>query len=302
MTHTDIANLALSKIGESLIADIADTGDKNARKASLHYEPALRETLRAHFWGFALVVVPLPKLISYWPVAGAGEASVNGNYRPFGTFNGKAAYSKDGTDSYPKIRWNVAAANEWSISTADYPSLYMNMDDTVTPDYAAGALFWNALDSPPAPTVVKVDLAPGMLGWQAAFTLPADFIKLRKVFTEAGAAVDAFALRRVDGSRCILTGDYETISLEYVQFLDEPDDYDPLFLAAFATLLASRLARAITGNEKLESQLLGEYEGNALLKARLADGHDSQSNENHPLQEILDGALINSHGNFFHRL
>ena len=138
------------------------------------------------------------------------------------------------------------------------------------------------------------DLRP----WASAWTLPADFIKLRKIIDVAGNPIDKFDIRRIDGARRIVTGDYPEIFLDCVKYTDAPDE-DPNFLQAFVTLLASRLARAITGNEELESKLLSQYEGRDLVNARLADAHDSQSNENHPLQEIIDGALINSHGSFF---
>jgi hypothetical protein len=108
MTKTDIANLALSKIGESLIDDIADTGDKASRLAALHYNQARREILREHFWGFAMtqkivtgnVAAPFvsgvgipAEMVGYY-VAGAG---VNGTSYVRGDFsitrNSNAGYA-----------------------------------------------------------------------------------------------------------------------------------------------------------------------------------------------------------------
>lgn len=82
-------------------------------------------------------------------------------------------------------------------------------------------------------------------------------------------------------------------------YLDAPDEYDPLFVEAFATLLASKLARAVTGSEANEASLRQQYETNALPAARTADGHDTQSNENHPLAEMLAGSLLPRRGDFF---
>lgn len=213
MTKTIIANLALSKIGDMLIDDITDTGDKASRMALLHYEPTLKEVLRAHFWGFAMVT--------------------------------KAP------------------------------------DIVVIPDDADAA---------------------EIIGWTTAFTLPDDFIKLRSVMDEAGKGIDKFDFRRVDATRCILTGDYDAIVLDYVAFVDDPDSYDPLFLAAFTTLLASRLARPISGSDALESQLRQTYETVDLPTARCADGHDTQSAENHPLREFLDGSLTGQRADYFPEL
>jgi len=209
MTKTDIANMALSKIGESLITDIADTTSKAARLANLHYLPSLKEILRAHFWSFAMVVA---------------EAE--------------------------------------------------------------------PLDAP-APS--SVDLT----GWTAAFPLPADFVKLRRITNPEGTVIDRFDFRTIAGARTIVSGGYESIRVDYVQLQDAPTLYDALFVEALVTLLASKLARAITGSERMEADLRQLYEGNALPAARTADGQDTQSNENHPMSEFLAGSLLGVRGDFF---
>lgn len=214
MTYTDIANLALSKIGESMIDDITDTGDRCARLANLHIVQVEREILRAHFWGFSMVSV-------------------------------KA----------------------------------------------------DALD--------PIDYEPeAIMPFSAAFPIPSDFVKLRCLYDTAGNKIDKFDFRYVNLQRCIVAGAYDSIVFEYARFSNDGLDYDvnfydSLFIAAFSTLLASRLARAISGSDSLESQLLQRYETIDLPAARCADGHDSQSGENHPLREMLDGALVGQRGDFF---
>jgi hypothetical protein len=414
MTQTDIANLALSKIGESLIDSLYDSDNKAARLALLHYDPALRETLRAHFWGFAMVssaaleasagdnyasaildptgsnneilltarslgtagnairvtvnapaaraadlvnalgtaIVITPATKRRMQISGLNVAEANALVEYVGEVNGYHAFSSDGTldetptnvrlyheNSYWALRMGAVyplAYHAQKVSTAEFPdgltgwtlisplipsggfptitagdpSTATELVASINGD-AAASLLVSASNAPGSTgaggvgAVVETPLANGSSnppGWTKGFLIPDDFIKLRKVLTSDGSSIDRFDFRRIKGERCIVTGDYESISLEYVQFLDDPDAYDPLFIAAFVTLLASKLARAISGDTKLESQLLAEYERNALLNARLADAHDTQSNENHPLQEILDGALINSFGNHFPRL
>ena len=210
MTKTDVCNLALCRIGEALIDDIDDTGDRRARLAKLNYEASLKEMLRGHFWGFAMVMKPL---------------------------------------------------------------VAVDIDGLAEPLEA--------------------------LGWTSAWEVPTDFLKLREVMTADGGKVDKFDFRRLDGAKCLVAGDYETLNLHYVAMIDVPDDYDPAFTAAFVTLLAARLARPISGSEKLEEELLRLYHSVDLPAARTADAHDTQSNENHPLQELLAGSLTGLRGNFF---
>jgi hypothetical protein len=157
--------------------------------------------------------------------------------------------------------------------------------------------------SGPATVVDKTYLSGGMdiviPGWVEAFELPSDFIKLRAVYDTQGNKIDKFDLRRVLGERCLVAGDYDSVVLDYVALVDEPTDFDPLFTAALTTLLASKLARAITGSESMESQLRQVYETVDLPAARCADAQDTQSGENHPLKEMLAGALTGPRGDFF---
>ncbi len=311
MTQTDLANLALSKIGESLIDDIEDTEDKNARKAKLHYEPTLREVLRAHFWSFAMgIAEPLILRRSTEVIVRInGTLSDGTNPVVFPELFPAGNSSLWTSDGLP----DVAATGAWYsfVTPTDNPitaNAYLNgslVESFDSNDFWDGSTDLETITLHPhsegtGTGTASINLTPArdLRPWASAWTLPADFIKLRKVIDAEGNKIDAYDIRRIDGARCIVTGDYPEIFLDCVRYVDAPDE-DPHFLQAFVTLLASRLARAITGNEKLESDLLAQYEQRDLVNARLADAHDSQSNENHPLQEIIDGALINSHGSFF---
>jgi hypothetical protein len=89
-----------------------------------------------------------------------------------------------------------------------------------------------------------------------------------------------------------MAGDFDAVVLEYVALLDEPDDYDPLFVAAFATLLAARMALAVTGSAEYETSLLARYQSEDMPAARVADGQDTRSAENRNLEEFLAGDLL----------
>lgn len=61
-SSTDIANLALQKIGESRINSIGDENDKNARVCNLNYDQSRLEALMMCGWRFAKKQASLSKL------------------------------------------------------------------------------------------------------------------------------------------------------------------------------------------------------------------------------------------------
>lgn len=62
-SETDIANLALQKIGESRINSLNDQADKNARVCKLNYDQARGEALMMCRWRFAKKQAAISKLI-----------------------------------------------------------------------------------------------------------------------------------------------------------------------------------------------------------------------------------------------
>lgn len=152
---------------------------------------------------------------------------------------------------------------------------------------------------------VVVD-AEEKFAWEYAYPLPDDFQKLEKLWTGDYEWVDKFELRTVTAT--IYGGQFQDVTalltdhldpyLRYTETPSDPNRWDSMFTAAVVTLLASRIARQITGSDQLEQQLLARYEQVDLPRARSADGHDSRSNENHPLQELLRGDLTGGRGDF----
>jgi hypothetical protein len=288
MTKTDLTNLALAKIGERSITSLDDPNDKNARHAALHYGQARDEVLRAHFWGFALRSADLAMHEPRPRVSGvpdeAGGTWINGTYNEIGTYNGRKQWRHPGLVlTVGILQWS---GTRWDL-THGPQTVYASEPGVFSPDRATT---WT-------PQVegyggeVKVESGEDpVLGWDECYDLPADFLKLRQVMSPEGGRVDRFDLRLMGGKR-VLLGPEDGAVIEYVSRVDEPDLHDPLFTAAFVTLLASRLARAITGSEQLEQSLLQRYEQVDLPAARTADGHDSRSAENHPLEELLESSL-----------
>lgn len=314
MTSTDLVNLALLKLNEASIEDIEDTGDPVARKALLLYEPTLREVLKAGFWSFAITGADLTRVTDL-KLAVAGSFAEDGEsdsftfpmLLPASSIGGYQTWTDTGEDpaftdplpaEYAVFKylgsWGIFkmattfGAVPWSLSLAD---------DALTP---VGLTGW----TPPNTTQTGLPIAiyfPEIQPWTAAWDLPADFIKLRSVLNplNGGKEVDKFDMRLVNGTRRLTTGEMDAVSMLYVCFIDDPNVYDPLFIQAFTTLLACRLARPVTGSEKMESDLLAAYHQLTLPDARTSDAQETQSAENHPLKEFLAGSLTGSRGSWF---
>lgn len=302
MTQTDIANLALSKIGESLIDSIDDTGDRRARLAKLHYEPSLREILRAHFWGFAMTC-PVLVSKSVQVIRITGTLTHNGNTVTFPDLVPATSglWTSDGNTTAPATGLWYRFGHYTPIWTA---SIFEDGAETG---------FWESITDPDSPDGLELEpdldstgtataafaTSREILPWTLAWQIPADMLKLRKLIDAEGNKIDQFARRRITGTQCFLTRDLASVSAEFVTYVSDPAEFDPLFTAAFVTLLAARLARAISGSEKNESDLLSLYQSVDLPAARTADGHDAESNENHPLQELVAGSLTGLRSSFF---
>ena len=403
MTRTDIANLALSKLGAEPITDLATDATKEAVHCRIWYDQVLREVLRSHFWSFAMGVTQIGKvfaveasatltlgnagddteilLTAVTPgiagneisvaIGGDGTAlgvAVDGsaiqitpavaaivtgtltsdgstpvNLEPLGLVGlddielpifgelptSIMAFKSDGGFEFWQLtsgssNWisYAAVASPELVPPGEYDAIENDLawiptppaDGTpvVTLAYSTAAAVVAAINSDPSASLVVSavlgDTGAGQVAataatllsggtikapdWTDAFLLPADFLKLRVVTDTAGNRIDSFDIRRVNGSRCLMAGDFDAVVLEYVALLDEPDDYDPLFVAAFATLLAARMALAVTGAAEYEASLLARYLSEDLPAARIADAHDTRSAENRNLEEFLAGDLL----------
>jgi hypothetical protein len=291
MTKTEICNLALTKIGQKTLSSIDDPNDKNARLCAIHYAQALDELLRAGFWSFAKKAAKLTADItaanSYPRTVSGINAAAVGSWIFSSVISGRPSFVLPGLAG-SRISWNGTL---WRIyDGANF--LFTSAEDVAGPElvttWTRGA---SGTGSPLVTTTFPDEIHP----WEKSYALPPDFLKLRKVSTNDGLKLDRFDLRRVNVRRSILAN-ADPIRILYIYRNDTPGDYDPSFIAALVTLLASKLARAISGSDELESTLLQRFETLDLPKARTDDGHDVESDENHPLQDLLDGDLIGRRG------
>lgn len=119
-------------------------------------------------------------------------------------------------------------------------------------------------------------------GYQAAYQIPSSCIRLLDVPLRKWALM---------GRRIVAHGNAECLEVTYVNDERNVDLFDPLFTDALATLLASKLAGPVTGSTRLREGLLAEYTQVILPKAAYINKVQDQSNDQHPLNDILNRGL-----------
>lgn len=99
------------------------------------------------------------------------------------------------------------------------------------------------------------------------YALPDDYLRLIRIYNDR-------CRFKLEGGN-ILT-DSSTLDIIYIQQMDDPTDWDPLFREAFATRLAAELAVSVTGSNTLQQSLMAEYE-HKLQKAKTVDAQENYS-------------------------
>jgi hypothetical protein len=126
-------------------------------------------------------------------------------------------------------------------------------------------------------------------GWAYQYQLPTDWIRLVKfngVEVHADGVGDNW---EIEGKK--LLTDAESADIQYIKFVDDPNQYDALFVTAFTVLLASNIAVLIRQDEGLAARLLGEYTGLKLPTARKTDGNERKRT---PHDYTAESRFVNS--------
>lgn len=99
------------------------------------------------------------------------------------------------------------------------------------------------------------------------YALPDDYIRLIGLYNDRTRF-------KIEGGY-ILT-DSDTVDIIYIQQMEDPTEWDPLFREAFATRLASEIALALTGSNTVAQALMFDY-GIKLGKAKSVDAQENYS-------------------------
>lgn len=294
MTSTDIANLALAKIGATLITSINSPSVKEAIHAKLHYDTARKQVLRDHGWQFANRTV---ELLRATPAASAAiyakTPEIDGYWTEFAFVDGAPDFyeAADGAlfEPAPVIdqdtgatvtRWVFVDSNDDTLAQADgdytHPMAVLKWVDPSTYDEVSVAFRYSDAGA-----------------WSHVYQLPTDCVRPISLHAETGNKVDIFQRGSSLGGQVIMTHQAPSVFLKYTSDASDPDQFDPLFLDAFVTLLASKMARAITGSDNLESSLLSAYLTAILPEARFRDAQETAAGENRDhFEDIVSGDLL----------
>lgn len=137
-------------------------------------------------------------------------------------------------------------------------------------------------------TLARLTALPAF-GWSYQYQLPSDWMRLVK-FNGVDVYPDGVGEEWEIEGRKVLT-DAETAEIQYIKFVDDPNQYDALFVTAFTVLLASNIAVPIRQDEALAARLLGEYTGLKLPTARKTDGNERKRT---PHDYTAESRFVNS--------
>jgi hypothetical protein len=105
-------------------------------------------------------------------------------------------------------------------------------------------------------------------GFTYLFDLPDDYLRLKSLETRCKFTLEG---------RTILS-DEETLDIVYIGTVDDPTEWDPLFLEAFVTRLAAEAAFSISGSPNVGPRLMEDYK-DKMQKAKTVDAQENYSED-----------------------
>ena len=256
LSQTDIANLALLRIGQRKCTSINDPVDQNAVACLVAWPQAFAEVARETAWNclkarqYLSPLAPNAQNLSQWPYLPAsvpwvpGAVHVIGDYVTFG----QPSYL------YQCLIANTASANftidltlgYWFQTTYFYPAFY-NPGGNAEPLYE-----WNWGYQLPNDFIMGVELN-GQNIWRGMGVGTHYEIFEKQIYTNAPYA-----------------------NLKYIQYQPDTTNFDPMFTGALDLMLASRIVSGLRNDDgKMMQQLLLDYEA-YMHRARTMNANESK--------------------------
>lgn len=151
------------------------------------------------------------------------------------------------------------------------------------------------------PAILSRMATPPISKFGSQYAMPFDlvrFIEINGTDVWANEAYDDLRRYAIEGGddsmpNMLLTDDAgPTIAIRYIRRVEDVTKYDSLFRDAFATLLASKMAPAITGDPAVGNQMLSQYEQLALPNARNISASEKGKNVVTPLMQMVRSSGI----------
>jgi hypothetical protein len=109
-------------------------------------------------------------------------------------------------------------------------------------------------------------------GWKAGFAMPMDCLRVFEVngwdFSRRESVWE------IEG-RFVMINE-ESADIRYIARIEDANLFDSIFIEAFATKLASKIAMPIQGSVQISSEMLGQYEKLVGGKARRTDAFEGR--------------------------
>lgn len=144
-------------------------------------------------------------------------------------------------------------------------------------------------------------------GYNYQYPLPGDFVRLSSVNEVSiwnSQVADWFDIESGQDSGGgdigpVLLTNQDNIRIKYISDVTDTVRFDALFVRALFTLLASKMARAITGSDSREERLRGQYEQLDLPTAQQVDGSETRGGVNPPIIDAMSRSyFVRARGNY----
>lgn len=284
MTKTQIANLALSHLGEPAATDIDVDTTTAATVCRTHYDNTLATLLETHPWNFARAltrIIPSQVSVTYTKASGTFSSGLTTHTVALALASyTSTATTYTGTDPAGNIFTLTKAANTAyaALSAVDNTAANLTIYAARTASTFPAGSFpyqepWTIVDA--SMSGATTQLSTAYLPWTVVYDLPAACLRVLRFATTSDTALQRFEI--VD--RKLLCDSEDTLNLYYITSAPPLASYPPSFVNAFTLLLASDMARQITGSEQTASDFLQKHKL-ALNQALTKDTRETQSGEN----------------------
>lgn len=281
---TDIANLALLKIGSQPIDDIDNLNGEAPAACRAAFWQTVREVGRSHPWNCLKLRANLTQLTF-------GDCSSSS----FGTAIGWPGCRPSVPPPYWLANTPYTGGTMVTYGQAIYYCLqaYTSTGNFIN-DVSGG--YWAQLYS--SFFASNVGPAGGKYEWQFGYALTPDFLlidELNGVSCRNGRGVGSlyelyiFQTKNADqtvSSAAALFCNEPYADVKYTALIQDPTVWDSLFIGCVAQLLASKISTQIRGDDgKMANQLNAEYMSSTLPWAQLKDAGERKERRYDPTRE-----------------
>lgn len=248
LSKTDLANMALSRIGAQAVSDLTDTQNTSAVEVSLNWQLALAEASRAHRWSCLMNTAALTPT-AQTPLPDAPVNPPTTAWAPLTSYVANQ-YVTYGLQIYQAF-FNHTSSNNF---TNDLTSGLWFQTDITDPNPSFGGSGYGG--NYPS-------------NWAFQYALPGDCLLVAE-YNQQQPTPGVEQTWEVIGIN--LYSNQNTGVIKYVQFNEDTTRYDALFIACLVQLLASKIATRLRQDDTQISAGCYQQYLKQLAQARAKDG------------------------------